>query len=89
MDKWEVITKPDQAGHGIYQEKFIIIAHEPADDIKLRELIKREYPEAEKCDVPPKILSMYPQAFGFWVNKHDPKCSIEDLKAGNIRKKIN
>lgn len=87
MDTWKVITDISQLTFpGIYQEKFIII--DPDPDGKLKLMCVREYPEAEPCEVPTEILERFPYAFGYWVNKHDPKVNKKDIKARNLRIKI-
>jgi hypothetical protein len=88
MDRWEILTEKFEGGPGLYQEKFIIICQREADFHKLQYMAKRRYPDAEPCEVPERILELYPLSFGYWVNKHDPKCSPIDLKNGSIRKKI-
>lgn len=88
MDTWKIVTKRDELGFGIYQEKMIIIAAEKEMADKLKSLVVKEYPDAEACSVPENILVEYPFSFGYWINKHDTRISMKDIKSGSIRKKL-
>lgn len=88
---WKILTsKKDIVNPGVYQEKLIVCCGNKDNDYhRLRNSLKESHPEAEECEVPKDILSLFPASFGYWVNKHDPKCSLKDIKEGNIRIKID
>lgn len=87
-DKWKIIHSAKEiVNPGIFQEKILVIAGDGIEAKKLRQMAADK--GAEFGDVPEQIIKQYPQAFAFWANKHDPKCSDKDLRAGNIRMKIN
>jgi hypothetical protein len=87
-DEWKILTNLSEAGLGIYQEKMIVCSPDAEMLIKLKAMVKENYPEAEECVVPAQILNRFPHSFGYWVNKHDPTATWKEIKSGSIRKKI-
>jgi hypothetical protein len=88
MDKWLLVKSQKDAGHGIYQEKLIIICPDIENRQALQDLIMKTYPDVEWCNPPRDIMASHPFAFAIWTNKHSTTCSDKDLRDGNIRKKI-
>lgn len=88
---WKVLkNKKDIVNPGIFQEKLIVCCGSKDYNYRrLRMQLKASHPDAEECEVPAGILSLFPASFGYWVNKHDPHCSLKDIKEGNIRIKTD
>jgi len=87
MDKWKMITDINEITNGgIFQEKMAVICDNPIDYSKLKKFVL-DHPNGEIAELPEQMKNI-PFAFAYWFNKIDPHISEKDIKAANLRIKI-